>query len=427
MSKENSFCRRGTISRRSLFKFGGAAAVVGLSPFVPLLRSDAEVTEAPKRIIFMVSHNGVAVDEFFPDSAGPGFALKKVLEPLEDFRDRMTILGNVNMDPAPGGAHTGQGMLLSNTIPNEDRLGMGISVDQFIASEIGTDTPFKSLLLGNTSHANGEVFLRGPADPIPAENDPYASFERIFGDFTGDEEAAALKERRGSTIDAVIDDLNSFQAGLPTEDKQIMELHLDSLREIEKQIDSDLVCTTPEIEGGVDSGDTHQMPAVSAINNQLIVSAMRCGLTRVGCMPTLRPVGNYRLTFLGIDDGYHDISHNAVPDSEEKMVTIGNWHAQQAADLCQMLADSPEGDGSMLDNTLIVYTNPLESGSAHRKTNLPIVMIGGGWYFQMGQYVQYDGEPHGKWLVSLCHAMGVDVDTFGREETSDGPLSGLIA
>lgn len=409
------------LSRRAFLKSCSATAVA-LSPFVPVLNLEAAEVGTPKRIIFVVTHNGTAVNEFFPDEAGRDFRLKRVLEPLQPFRDRMTILGNVNMDPAPSGAHTGQGMLLTNTITDGNRIGMGISVDQFIASQISADTPFGSVLLGNNSHANGELWLRGARDTIPAENNPYRSFDRLF---TGDQNGMEIAQRRGSVIDGVLADLNAFRSKLPSDDQQLIDLHLDSLRSLERSLSSDLVCAAPELLQGIDSGRTELMPEISALNNQIAVAAMSCGLTRVIGMPFLRPVGDYVLSFLGINDGIHTISHNGVADSPEKFTVINQWFSSQVADLCKRLEETPEGEGSMLDNTLVVMSNPLSDGARHSKENLPIAMIGGDWHFDTGQYMQYSGEPHGKWLVSLCQAMGVDVSTFGETDTSQGPLPGI--
>ena len=331
------------------------------------------------------------------------------------------------MSPPPRGAHTGQGMLLTNTIPNDNRDGTSISVDQFIANRIGLDTPFNSLHLGNVTQGGGSasVYYRGPVDAIAAEDNGYRSFDRLFGSIA-DGSNNRLTERRSSVIDGVLDDLNRFRGTLGTNDRQLVDLHLDSLRSLERELASEVACSAPEIELGVDLSETVNMPQIARINNQLAVSALSCGSTRVIGMPFLRPVRNHALTFLGINDGLHDISHFSVANSTEKYITIQRWYSEQLLDLCQRLAAVPEAGGTMLDNTLVVWSNPLSRSNNHTKENLPIVMIGGGWHFDLGQYVRYSrDEPHGKWLVSLCHAMGVDVNNFGRSETSDGPLSGI--
>ncbi len=412
------------LSRRAFLKHSGALATM-LSPFIPTLNLEAQEASVAKRIIFFNSFNGTIADEFFPDDTGRDFTLKRILNPLQDFREKMTILGNVNMDPAPGGAHTGQGMLLTNTIPNDSRQGMGISVDQYIANQIGGDTPFSSFYLGNVVQGgSGGIYWRGAADEIDVEDNAYRSFDRLFGDLGGGQAAAQrLADRRRSVIDGVLSDLNSFRSTLPADDKQLVDLHLDSLRTLEQELSSEISCAAPAIDGSVDTSLIANMPETSVINNQIAVSALRCGLTRVIGMPFLRPVRNHALTFLGQTDGLHDISHDGVANSTEKYTVIQEWYGRQLADLCQRLAAVPEGSGTMLDNTLIVWSNPLRS--SHTKTNLPILMIGGGWYFDMGQFTRYSSEPHGKWLVSLCHAMGVNVSTFGETDTSQGPLSGI--
>ena len=417
----------GSFSRRAFLKYSSAAATA-LTPFVPLLNLEAQTSQIPRRIIFFNTFNGTIVDEFFPDDTGRNFELKRVLEPLQTFRDRMTILGEVDMDPAPGGAHTGQGMLLTNTIPDGDRLGRGISVDQFIANQIGDETPFASVHLGNVTQGGGNasVYYRGDRDAIPAEDDPYRSFDRLFDGSSGNGAASPAAIRRASVIDGVLDDLNAFRGTLAADDQQLIDLHLDSLRSLEMELSSNIVCNPPNLEQGVETDEISDMPATSRLNNQIAVAALSCGLTRVIGMPFLRPIRNHRLGFLGIDDGLHDISHNGVSNSREKYITIQRWYAEQLNDLCERLDAVPEGGGTMLDNTLVIHSNPLSRGDNHRKTNLPILMIGGEWYFDAGQYRQFNGEPHGKWLVSLCHAMGLtNVSNFGRNETSNGPLSGI--
>lgn len=414
------------LSRRAFLKRGSAAALA-LSPFIPTLNLEAQESGVPKRIIFFNTFNGTIPNEFFPDDPGRDFQLKQILDPLQEFRDQMLILGNVSMSPPPRGAHTGQGMLLTNTIPNDNRDGTSISVDQFIANRIGLDTPFNSLHLGNVTQGGGSasVYYRGPVDAIAAEDNGYRSFDRLFGSIA-DGSNNRLTERRSSVIDGVLDDLNRFRGTLGTNDRQLVDLHLDSLRSLERELASEVACSAPEIELGVDLSETVNMPQIARINNQLAVSALSCGSTRVIGMPFLRPVRNHALTFLGINDGLHDISHFSVANSTEKYITIQRWYSEQLLDLCQRLAAVPEAGGTMLDNTLVVWSNPLSRSNNHTKENLPIVMIGGGWHFDLGQYVRYSrDEPHGKWLVSLCHAMGVDVNNFGRSETSDGPLSGI--
>lgn len=413
------------VSRRAFLKHSSAAAAA-LSPFVPVLNLEAQVNSAiPKRIIFFNTFNGTIPNEYFPDDDGRDFRLKEILEPLEGFRDRMTILGNVNMDPAPSGAHTGHGMILTNTTPNGDRKGQDISVDQFIAKRLSGQTPFDSVYLGNvTQGRDGSVYYRGKNDEVLAEDNAYRSFDRLFGNLGGDAIAQRLSDRRRSVIDGVLGELNSFRRTLPSDDQQLLDLHLDSLRSLEEEIAVEVTCAAPDIQGGINTGDVDNMPEISRLNNQIAVSALRCGLTQVVAMPFLRPVRNHTLTFLGQRDGLHDISHDGVPNSTEKYTAIQRWYGEQLNDLCQRLAAVPEGNGNMLDNTLVVWSNPLSN--RHSKTNLPITMIGGGWYFDTGQYKKYSREPHGKWLVSLCHAMGLtDVQTFGEPDSSRGPLPGI--
>lgn len=426
MSSTHNPTKRLNLSRRQLLRFGGAAAA--LSPFIPVLRAQAQESGPPKRILFYITHNGTIVDEYFPEQSGRDFEFKRILAPLEPFKDRVTVISGLDMEPHPGGAHTGQGQLLTNTVPNGNRKGMGISVDQFLAQEIGGDTPFSSLLLGNFSHATGELFLRGPADTIPAENNPYSAFERIFGDVeAAAEPRAALEARRGSVIDRVLGDLNSFRATLGPVDQSLMDLHLESVRDLERNLSANAgTCGVPDMVQGVDDDDVDDMPLISQLNNQLFQTSLGCDLVRVAAAPVGRPVSNIVMRFAGADEGWHNMSHENSASVDNVLTNINTWFVEQIADLATRLEATPEADGStLLDNTLIVFLNPLSVGRSHSKRNLPTTLIGGGWHFDIGQHLSFNSEPNGKFLVSLCHAMGVDINSFGDADGSEGPLSGL--
>lgn len=419
--------RTGLLTRRNLL--GGGAAAAALAPFVPVLSADAQSADAPKRILFYVFHNGTIMDEYWPTGMGRDFELKRILAPLEPFKERMTIVGGVDMDPAPGGAHTGQGMLLTNTEPNSGRIGQGISVDQYLAAEIGQESAFPSLHVGNHSHRTGELWLRRANDPFPAENSPYRTFDRVFADFSAGGDTSALESlraRRQSVIDRVSTDLDRFRGALGSVDQELVDRHLTSVRELERALEAStaVTCAPPDLQGGVDTGDTSTMPEISVLNNQLMQAIFSCDMTRVVGMPVTRPVANVVFRWTGSTEGHHNMSHES-PSTDEPLTEIGSWLSGEIADLLARFEATPEGGGSMLDNTLLVFLNPLSNGDNHSKRDLPITMVGGQWHFDTGRYVRYQNEPHGKFLVSLCQAMGVDTDTFGEADTSRGPLTGL--
>lgn len=422
-----------SFSRRKLLQMGGASAA--LASFLPILNSEAQEADTPKRIIFYVTHNGTIGSEYTPDGTGKDFSFRRILSPLEPYKDYVTVVGGIDLDPYLGWApHVGQGMLLTNVEPRtEDRMGMGISLDQYLAQSIGQETYLPQLLTGTMPYTGvGGTYakwqhFRGPADPVQVEPDPYAVFDRVFAGSTENNDGLiALANRRGSVIDCVRNDLNRIRSTLPQDDRHLIDAHLQSLREVETTYAvPPPVCEGPTLEGGINVTDNRNTPLVSRMHNRVMHAALRCDATRIGSMTIAAPTTGMAYPWANADNSHHALSHEGTPEALEQLININTWHFEEIADLVGLLHSTPEGDGNMLDNTLIVYMNPLSSGQTHSKRDLPITLIGGKWYFDAGQHIRYQGESLGKLLVSLSHAMGVEVDTFGNPNTSDGPLSGI--
>lgn len=420
-------------SRRNLLQMGGAGAA--LASFLPVLNSEAQEEGTPKRIIFYVTHNGTIAEEYHPDGAGKDFSFRRILSPLEPYKDYVTVLGGIDLDPLLGWApHVGHGMLLTNVEPRqEDRMGMGISLDQFLAQSIGQETFLPQLLTGTVPYTGvGGTYMkwqhfRGPADPVQVEPDPYAAFDRVFaGSGSSQDGLIALANRRGSVIDGVRADLNRIRGTLPQDDRFLIDAHLQSLREVETTYAvPPPVCDGPTLEGGINVRSNANIPQISRMHNRVMHAALRCDATRIGSMTIGAPTNGIAHPWANANVSHHGLSHEGTAEALEMLININTWFFEEIADLVGLLHSTPEGDGNMLDNTLIVYMNPLSSGQKHTKTDLPITLIGGKWHFDTGQYVRFSNEPIGKLLVTLAHAMGVEVDSFGDAATSQGPLSGI--
>lgn len=413
------------ISRRAALQVGGAA--LAASPFVPVLEVQGQADNT-KRVIFFSSHNGTVINEFFPDDVGDDFELNRILAPLNAYKDRMSIVGGTELIPHPGGAHRAHGKVLTNKKSDnqDDRDAKGPSVDHVIAQRIGGDTPMRSLHLGIRNLGRGGIFWRGANDIIPAEEDPRRSFESVFGN--GDPiEMEGIRIHRQSVIDRVNADFTNLRASLGTADQQILDQHLTSVRELERSLQASVVScdVEPDDMGGFSIDNDADMPIVAALQNQVAHTALACNVTRVATYQFGRVVGKETYPFLGANELHHTISHEADAASVEHMTNINTWYMEQIADFVDRLEATPEGGGTMLDNTLVVYVNCLADHDRHGKENMPIWTIGGNWYFQGGRYSRFQ-ESIGHYLVNLCHAMGLDdVTTFGDEDTSQGPFPDL--
>jgi hypothetical protein len=173
------------------------------------------------------------------------------------------------------------------------------------------------------------------------------------------------------------------------------------------------------------------MPKLTKMQIDLMVNSFAADFARVATFQITNSVGGARMKWIGVDEGHHELSHE--PDSndgaQEKLTKINKWYCEQLAYLCQRLADTPEpgGPGSLLDNTLLVWTNELGQGNSHTLDNIPFVMVGGGLDFKMGRSLKYKKTAHNRLLISLAHGFGHRIERFGNPDfCGDGPLSGLV-
>lgn len=424
MSHQPSLRRH--LSRRHVLQIGGAA--LAASPFVPVLEAQSQVGTA-KRFVILGTHNGTVLNEFFPDTTGRDFELKRILTPLEAYKDRMNIVGGTAMYPHPGGAHRSFGKILTNKKSDnqDDREAKGPSVDQVVADRISGNTPIRSLHLGLRTQGNSGIFWRGSEDRMVSEDDPRRSFNSVFG-MGNDEEAEAIRRQRQSVLDRVNADLTRLKASVGLQDQQVLDRHVTSVRELERSLQVGTIScdAAPDDVDGLNPGNDAHMPRVARLQNQVMRAALACDVTRVGTLQYGRVVGKETYPWMDIRELHHTISHENSRQAVEQMTLINTWYMEQLADLLDQLSATPEGGGSMLDNTLVLYANPLSAHASHGKENMPFMTISGNWYFKGSSYTRHEDESIGKYLVNLCHAMGLDdIETFGDQDTSDGPLPDL--
>jgi hypothetical protein len=201
------------------------------------------------------------------------------------------------------------------------------------------------------------------------------------------------------------------------------------VRDLEQELrttSSDVGHPAPEPEEGIDNQNDN-MPTISKMQIELMVNSFVNDFTRISTLQYTNSVGGAKMKWLGIDDGHHGLSHeeDKNTDAMEKLTKINRWFCEQLAYLCKRLDETPEpgGEGSLLDNTLIVWTNELGKGSSHTLDNIPFVLVGGGLNFQMGRALKFKREPHNRLLMSLAHGFGHEISTFGNPDfCGKGPL-----
>jgi hypothetical protein len=402
-----------------------------------------------QRLVIMFSPDGTVPSTFWPDEEGADFKFKEILTPLEAFRDRTLILrGLCDKIRGDGDGHMrGIGCLLTGIelFPGNVQGGSdtpagwakGISIDQEIKNHLQssqqTRTRYGSLEFGVVVPERADTWTRmvyaGPNKPIAPISDPYQMFSKMYGRKKDQE---SLK----SILDELQDDLRKVGSVVSSEDRQLLEEHATFVREMEQELQADsddsadLDHAVPEMDPGVKTTDNNNMPQLSKMQIELMVNSFANDFARVATLQYTKSVGGARMKWLGVEEGQHDLSHH--PDSNEetqkKLTKINKWYCEQMAYLAKRLAETPEpgGQGSLLDNTLIVWTNELGKGNSHTLDNIPFVCVGNGLDFQMGRSLKYPKVPHNRFLMALAHGMGHEVGHFGNANyCGDGVLTGL--
>lgn len=433
-----------TLNRRQFLRdLGISAAALPLVMGLPSL-SRAEGAARKQRLIILFSPNGIVPPHFWPDEEGENFSLKTILQPLEPFKQQTLILHGVsNKVRGDGDSHMrGMGCLLTGIelFPGNIQGGSdtpagwasGISIDQeiknFLQNRSESRTRFGSLELGVAVPHRADPWTRmsyaGPNKPIAPMDDPYQVFEKLYGRMKD-------KDSLKSILDEVREDLRTVSAKVSAEDRKLLDEHLTFVREMERELQSadqqNLRHPMADLDPGV-LNENDNIPKISRMQIDLLVNSFSNDMARVASLQYTNSVGQARMRWLGIEEGHHSLSHD--PDlnepSQEKLTKINVWFCEELAYLARKLAETPEpdGNGRLLDNTLIVWTNELGKGNSHTLDNIPFVLVGNGCGFKMGRSLKFNKAPHNRLWLAIANAMGHEIETFGNpKHCEEGALS----
>ncbi|XXT23498.1 DUF1552 domain-containing protein [Sorangium sp. So ce429] len=444
---------RWRLDRRTFLRGAGGLAVA--LPFLDAMSGSASAVEFPKRFVVFFTGLGTVKQAWQPTGTETAFELGEILAPLSPYRDKLLVIEGVDMESAhngPGDPHQqGIGQALTGTELQAGTLfpyacdpaalvgwGGGISVDQFLAARLGQRTKLSSLELGvQVQYANvsSRISYLGPGQPVPPEDDPRAVFDRLFNDLSAD--PADLERRRAlrrRVLGSVMEDYGSLSRQLGGEDRQKLEHHLEAVSEIEKRLDAPGLlggaCAVPELGERLDVYANDSFPAIGRLQMDLLAMALACDLTRVASIQWSATQAGKVFTWLGQSDTHHALSHSSPGHQakQQQLVDIGRWQAEQLAYLLGKLDAVPEGAGTLLDNTIVLWCTDISAGQSHSRRDMPYVIAGrAGGALRTGRFLSFAGDPHNNLLVALCNAMGVDVSTFGNPAYCTGPLPGLLA
>jgi hypothetical protein len=440
---------RMALPRRTFLRgLGATLALPFLDAMVPAFSMRASAAGRPSRMGFVYVSNGMYLPNFHPaGGGGSAFELTPILRPLEAFQKQMTVvtgLSNLEADTKfeGGGPHTrGHTAWLNGTRPNRSEgadLRAATTIDQHAAAALGKDTQLLSLELalepsysGNCDNGYSCTYVntfswRTPTMPLPMENNPRVVFERLFGDGGKPAERVAEMRRDRSILDAVTGDMSRLQSKLGPNDRRMVGEYLEAVRDVERRIQK----AEEQVDGsplpidqplGVPSSfDEH---AKLMFDMQLL--AMQADITRVFSLQLSREQSGRAYPWIGVSEAHHGVSHhNNAPEKIALKTKIDVYHMELFARFLEKMRATPDGDGNLLDRSIMVYGSGMSDGNQHSIHNLPLVLIGGGnGQLKGGRHLNYPLDtPMMNFGLSLLDKVGVELKQLGD---STGRLTDL--
>lgn len=440
------------ISRRTLLQgLGVSLALPLLEAMGPRLLFAAEAPAAPVRMAFMYVPNGMNMESWTPAIEGTGYELPWTLEPLAAFKSEFNVLSGLTQQKAfangdGGGDHARAlatfltGCQARKTDGADIRAG--VSVDQLAAWEAGKFTRFPSLEIGCDPAAvsgscdsgyscaySSNIAWKSESQPVPKEVDPKLVFERLFTNGRSGESEAARERREKyskSVLDFVADDAKRLANKVSGTDRRKLDEYMTAVREVEQRVaKSALMKDVPEVAAKKPAGVPSDYAEHIRLLGDLMVLAFQTDTTRVSTFVFANEGSNRSYGFIGVPDGHHDLSHHESKDEKlEKIRKINRFHVEQFAYIVGRMKEIREGEGTLLDNSMIVYGSGIGDGNRHNHDDLPVLMAGkAGGSIDTGRHIKYEnGTPMTNLYLSMLDRMHAEVESLGD---SSGRLSQL--
>jgi hypothetical protein len=431
------FITKKHIPRRTFLRgMGVTMALPLLDSMVPAQTPQARTAAAAKsRLSCIYVPHGATMDKWTPSATGKGFEFTEILKPLEKYRDAVNIISNTGHAPASGvnsdaGAdHTrSAAVFLSGAHPLRERTYVGPTIDQIAAQHIGQDTPLPSIELSieDVALSCGAGYACGYANtiswktaelPMPMENNPQVVFRRMFGDGSTTEQRLERREEAKSILDSVMGSVASLQRDLPAGDRATLANYLDNVREIERRIQQAEQRTRADVEippapvGIPDAIEDH-----FKIMFDLQVLAFQAEITRIATMMYARDTSGAVYPNSGVREGFHVASHHSNNRANmDRFAVINRYHVDLLAYFLEKLKTTPDGDGSLLDHSMVLYGSSMSNGNQHDHDPLPVILAGGGaGKLTGGKHVMTAPHtPMSNLLLAILHKLEIPAESHG--------------
>jgi hypothetical protein len=435
------FITKKHVSRRAFLRGSGTMlALPLLESMVPAQTPLRQTAAQPRsRLACMYVPHGATMDKWTPATEGTGFTFTEILKPLEPYRERLNVVSGLahpyvagagGADVSAGANHTrAAAVFLTGAVPERGaQAHLGVSVDQVAARLIGQDTPLPSLELSieeavlaceasfSCAYRNS-ISWKSPTDPLPMQNNPRLVFEKLFGDGSTSAERRARRQESRSLLDSVTGQVSALQRDLPPGDRRRLGQYLDDVREVERRIQraeatvrEDL--TLPDVPAGVPP--TFQEHLKLLMDLQVI--ALQADITRVSTLMFARELSGATYPETNIRDPFHNLSHHSNDRGNmDRFAQLNTYHATKVAYFLEKLKTMPDGDGTLLDHSMVLYGSSLSDGNQHNFSPLPIILAGGAsGKLKGGRHLQFAKDTHmSNLLLAMLKTLGAQLDSFG--------------
>ncbi|MDT8398192.1 MAG: DUF1552 domain-containing protein [Pseudomonadales bacterium] len=426
------FITKKHLSRRTVLRgLGSSVALPLLDAMIPASTAWAQTAAKPQtRLGFVFFPHGAVMERWMPASTGTDFEMSEILAPIAKFRNKMTIVSGLRNKPAESNDPHGiiAGTWLRCVAPKDvSDPTKGTTADQIAAKYMGQGTAFPSLELatptggpcaaGYSCSFGSTLSFRSPTQALPMENNPRKVFFQLFGQGDNAQERAAIVDETGSILDSIMAETASMQKKLGPQDRVMVDNYLQSVREIERRVQKiktqDLtgIEIPPAPVGIPDNFEQHLK-----IMYDLIALAYQANLTNVASFMMEKEVSMRTYTNIGISEAFHPLSHHGEePEKKAKLAKVQTYHTQVFNYFLQKLDAMPEGNGSVLDNSIILYGSNMSNSNKHNNDPLPNAVFGlGGGTLKGGQHLLYPQDtPHANLLLTMLNRAGIPETSFG--------------
>jgi hypothetical protein len=427
------FIAKRHLSRRTFLR--GAGVAVGLpllDAMIPAMTALGQTAaKAAPRMAFVYIPHGAVMDRWSPKATGTAFEFPQILKPLEPFKDQITIVSGLRNKPAESTSPHGivSGTWLNCTAPAIGQsTKAGISADQLAVQKIGLDTPFPSLEL--TTEGGGPcdpsfgcgygttISFRTPTQPTPMEYNPRKVFYQLFGQGDSAAERQTIVNETKSILDAISLEAGTFQRTLGKEDRAVVGEYLDSIREIERRIQTMEQRDVSSLElPSAPVGVPNDFGEHLDLMFSLIALSYQANLTRVATFMMAKEVSMRTFNNIGVPDAFHPLSHHGNnPTNLDKLAKVQTFLTDVFARFVKKLAAMKDGDGSVLDHSIILFGSNMSDSNVHNNNPLPSAIVGRGYgRIKGGQHLRYPADtPFANLLLTLLDRGGIPVEKIGN-------------